>query len=893
MQVRLVNVIRPVCAVILTFAILSGAPNARAQGVENFSYQTRAFAGHGIQREDRAFDGYTNHWEQREWTLHSARGLFLFSQPTANSELTAMEEEIGNQLLLEELWIQPGFIQELVARRVTALESPSEDGLEKALAGGDVLVGMLDRDSLAQSLLARLPEPYQYRRNRAFFLRDGRRSVFVLMCPSREELDRLQEHVRQAVDLVRAYDFHRGLAGVNTSFLAITPAKHTDPFELIARALRLGCSWVSVKGYNDWMIPGPVREALAEIDFPFTFISGQYVTGGVLYGMERYPDVQNNTVEEALDWAAARGGYFFGSLSEAQTAQAPRYHGFILESPSDQDKVNALNAPFVAHAGDIGDQAPVTMVVFLDKGTPPSQKAVMDAVLQRRAVAVYEKGTVAGPPHLRDAVRILLLERACLEEAIDTGVALDAVIEGRSLHVRVWNRSDRILRGVVQLQCGDTVRPKRGAGPCEIVLAPHEHKTLTYSLRFMPEAGGRDNLIGVVFSGGGTVKRALAHIAPPAVVEMHPLMLDVPGKIAYPLTVWNPSRQGKLSVDFAVLESGSGKEVVHGCETVRVRPWETEHLELDLDLDAGDYTVEASALGVTKRGVIAVRSQSGTAVAHEEDIDGDGIPEIIMENDVVRATVLLFGGRVIEYTVKNQDENLLFKLWPEHPPMHGKPGGTRQFYPYGGLEEFIGYPYIGGHIVYRHEILNSDGNCARVKVWANIHGSKIAKIYTLYGANPVLEARYALDDMTESLHVVGINPLIQIGPSTGPEDRYIFPEEQRIETRPELERYYGRAVFAKEGWAAGYDTEADISLIVGYPVDDALYLHLWNNHPNNTPTPYYYTELQPWLELKHGTTTYYSYYLFGQDGPWEPALEKFRSLGIVTKTDKTWPWNFR
>ena len=369
--------------------------------------------------------------------------------------------------------------------------------------------------------------------------------------------------------------------------------------------------------------------------------------------------------------------------------------------------------------------------------------------------------------------------------------------------------------------------------------------------------------------------------------------MEAPGEFAYPMTIWNVSDRDEVSVDLAVSKAGADTAVITTRKTVRVAPGKPACIEVGLNLEPGDYIVKATALGVVTQGTIAVRAQPGAAEAREEDINGDGIPEIVMENDSVRAVVLLHGGRVIEYTLKSRDENLLFKLWPEKPPMDGKPGGTRQFYPYGGLEEFIGYPYIGGHIVYKHEILSASGPYARVKVWANIHGSKIAKVYTLYGGGPVLEARYALDDMTPSLNVIGINPLIQIGPSTGPEDQYIFPESERVETRPELERYYGRALYPCEGWAAGYDTEMDMALVVGYPVDEALYVHLWNNHPNNKPTPYYYTEIQPWLELNHGTTTYYSYYLFGRDGSWKSALDEFRALGLVTKTDKTWPWDCR
>ena len=212
-----------------------------------------------------------------------------------------------------------------------------------------------------------------------------------------------------------------------------------------------------------------------------------------------------------------------------------------------------------------------------------------------------------------------------------------------------------------------------------------------------------------------------------------------------------------------------------------------------------------------------------------------------------------------------------------------QPRGVRAFYPWGGLEEFTGYPYIGGHIVFKYEILEDSGMRGRVRLWANIHGSKIEKIISLYGDSELLEVRYAMDEIVPSITIIGINPLIEIGPSTGPEDVYYFPAENLEERRPVLDRYYGDMFFLKEGWAAGYDTDMDISLIIGYPVNDALFMHLWNNHPNNTPTPYYYTELQPWLKIKPHTTTYFSYYLFGQSGDWKAVLENFRQLGLVTK----------
>ena len=344
---------------ILTAAILlSAAVPVCAQSGGGLRFDAGAYGTQGIHRETRSFDGYINFWKQSAWTSYAARGLFGLWQPTAESELRAMEADIGNQLLLEELWIQPGFIKELAGRSPAALASPSADEFDAALSQGDVLVALVDRDPVAQTLLAALPEEMQFRRNRAFFLRNENRVAFALICQSSEERDRLQTHVAQTVELVRAYDFHRGVAGARTNHLAITAQHRLDPFALIDEALGLGCSWVSVCGCNDWMLAGPAKAALAEIGFPFPFISGQYVSGGVIYGLERYPEVQDNTTEDALDWAEARGGYYFGSLSRAEEEEAARYDGYLLGSASDDARVNALDAPFMTRAGEMGPPGP-------------------------------------------------------------------------------------------------------------------------------------------------------------------------------------------------------------------------------------------------------------------------------------------------------------------------------------------------------------------------------------------------------------------------------------------------------------------------------------------------------------------------------------------------------
>ena len=159
-----------------------------------------------------------------------------------------------------------------------------------------------------------------------------------------------------------------------------------------------------------------------------------------------------------------------------------------------------------------------------------------------------------------------------------------------------------------------------------------------------------------------------------------------------------------------------------------VNQWQKAFTDFNFSLGEGEYNVKVMALGKQNTGKISIKSPTGTVRVYEDDLNDDGIPEIVMDNSKIKATLLLFGGRVIEYIVKSNNENLLFKLWPKNPPWAGEPRGVRAFYPYGGLEEFTGYPYIGGHIVFKYEIIESSGTRGRVRLWANIHGSKIEKI---------------------------------------------------------------------------------------------------------------------------------------------------------------------
>jgi hypothetical protein len=254
-----------------------------------------------------------------------------------------------------------------------------------------------------------------------------------------------------------------------------------------------------------------------------------------------------------------------------------------------------------------------------------------------------------------------------------------------------------------------------------------------------------------------------------------------------------------------------------------------------------------------------------------------------MENDSVRVTLLATGGRVIEYIVKSRKDNVLFKLWPGKPIDDKRSFRKREYYPYGGFEDFLGQPSIETSKEYQVEVMKKEGDYVQVKMTADYYGNKIEKIFTLYGNSPLLGIRLALTFKNPELHMIGPQPMLSIGKTHGPEDVYYFPEPAGISHYSmDPKKYYGRIFFPKEGWNAGYDTKEQIAFVGAFPVDQPIFLHMWMNHPSNPGSHYFYAELQPWVRIFQKSTMYFSYYLWAQGGPWENGLKALRDRNLIT-----------
>ena len=182
-------------------------------------------------------------------------------------------------------------------------------------------------------------------------------------------------------------------------------------------------------GYNDYMLTDPANKELAAIKLPFVFLPGQYGTRGIMYGTKTFPDVQDNTEIQCLDWMQQIHGYFFGYLSNMKSKNAPRYSGYIIVSTGDKVKLDSLKAPFITDAGGIDQAMPPSMILFLHKYEVLNQASIMKAVMDRRSVAVFPKADMYGDDKFRNALRILLLDKEYLESEISNPINVKCYLE--------------------------------------------------------------------------------------------------------------------------------------------------------------------------------------------------------------------------------------------------------------------------------------------------------------------------------------------------------------------------------------------------------------------------------------------------------------------------------
>jgi hypothetical protein len=489
-----------------------------------------------------------------------------------------------------------------------------------------------------------------------------------------------------------------------------------------------------------------------------------------------------------------------------------------------------------------------------------------------------------GPGLFRNVLQLLLLDRVYLENYFGDRIQIEASVEDGELKVLLRNAGEKALSGTLEVIVAPELR-LTDSSPRQISLPGSAGVSASFHVKPTLQAMGRTNPIVVSFSWPGGKKRALAIMDLPPAISTHRLLYGQSPEVEFPVSIHNYSDQLSFPVELKVYPAGTSSKIIF--QTRRTCPAKTgefEEMTFRLPLRPGAYEVEVQALGAKIRSQLGVEAPHGRPHASEMDLNGDGIKEYRLENDLVLVTLLATGARIIEYIVKEKEDNILFKLWPEKETSTDKrPFRERGFYPYGGFEDFLGQASMETHKVYEAELLQKEGSYVRVRMRADYYGNMLEKIFTLYGNSPLVEVRFALKFRNPEANMLGPQPILELGRRHWTEDLFIVPSVSGLrEFRMRPEEYFGEVIFLREGWNAGRDTEEDISFVGAFPVSEPEFLHMWMNHPSNGESHHYYAEFQPWVPITQKTVRYFSYYLWGAAGAWEKGLAELRRRNLIT-----------
>jgi len=550
-----------------------------------------------------------------------------------------------------------------------------------------------------------------------------------------------------------------------------------------------------------------------------------------------------------------------------------------------EEQIDNENVPFVTTTGSLDEGAVPGMVLFVNKGGKFTNKEMWEAIMDRREVGVLGNGKMMGPALYRNALELLLLDRVFLEEYFGDRVNLEAYTENYRLNVSVANTYSHAISGTIEIVLPPELNMP-GETSFQVNLPAGSSKTMVFQLKPLAAAMNNTNPIALHYKWGTGSKSTITMLDLPPAVSVHQLLYGHTPALTYPVTIHNFTDQAQFPVMVEVMDKKSPEKPVFKISKIcNAESGTFSDMVFDLNIPAsGDYQVKVSALGLETQSQLGMGEASGTPRLTEADLDGDGIMEYSMENDSVLVTLLTTGARVIEYIVKSRNDNVLYKSWPVRPVDDKRPFRKRGYYPYGGFEEFLGQASMETHKVYTGEVIQKEGDYVRVRMTADYFGNRLEKIFTLYGNSPLLEIRFALTFRNPEANLLGPVPILEIGERHWTEDVFTVPEMDGLhEYRMMPERYFGKIIFPKEGWDAGYDTRQDITFVGAYPVKQPLFLHMFMNHPVNPDAHFYCNEFQPWTPIFQKSTMYFTYYLWGAPGRWQNGVKALRDRNLISE----------
>jgi len=869
--------------------------NISAQKLGDFKYKEYRTSSSKPVVTDKQFNGYTDHWQNNYKKWYRTGNLFKISIDHVEADILQSKIDVAQDMGIPGLIMQEGFFYYLNSSTYIYLNQPQESELNRALQKGDALVYVNPESKLGRKLTAGIDnkrkkfknlKSYQWEakdleRIDAFYLvNDNGNKLFVISSSHSGSISKFKELLENTTKTVSKYNIYKGLFGASTSYrsVSISPG---HPLEFIAKGLNEGNSWIVFGGYYDHYAKDEIERWIGSVNLPLVSDVGF----SPIYGCKDYDDFQDRLLtskELWVNYAHSKGGYVFRDVLDP-AAEAYQYDGYFA-TEGNKEQIDKEKVPFVVKTGQLSDDFLKSMVLFLEKEKKLTKESMWDAILDRREVGILGKGLMVGSSNFRNALQMLLLDRIFLEEYFGDRINIEAITKGYDLQITFNNYYSHSVSGKLNLILPDGLKLKE-KNSLTIDLPAGTTKILNFSLLPTVTVMNHVNPIAIYFNWQDKKKSTLAMLDLPPVISVNQLLYGHSPKIIYPVTIHNYSNKISFPVKLSVV---SGNKVIYQTtQDCKVSQGSFKDMLFELEVPPGNYNVKVSALEGKVTTQLGVGKADGISHASKIDLNNDGIDEYHLENDSVQVTLLATGARIIEYIVKSRNDNLLFKLWPEKVSDEKRPFRERAFYPYGGFEDFLGQGSMENHQVYNAEIIKSEGDYVRVRMWTDYFGNYLEKTFTLYGNSPLLEVRFALRFKNREANLLGPQPMLALGKRHWTEDVFTIPELDGIhEYRMRPEHRYGMVFQMKEGWNAGYDTKEDITFVGAFPVDQPIFLHMFLNEPGNHDTHYFYGEFQPWVPIISKSTMYFTYYLWGSGGKIDYGIEELKKRNLITITKK-------
>ncbi len=827
------------------------------------------------------FSGYTNHWQHVYENRYKYGNLYRINVPDVGKTIAQSRKDLAADLGLPGLRMTEGFFSSVAAAGPAVLENPSESDITGAFKSASAVLAYVEKGSpVAEKLAKGCPFPAADDALDAFVLTRGKKILHVAVGDAKS-LEAFKKILSDALEVAGKYDMKRGWFGAETLLQSVT-CTPCDPIDVMGLGMNEGNSWFIFSGYCDFLMGDKLAGWVKEVGDPVVTDLGY----APIYGCDNWEGLQVQLMKTPEDWSnfqKEKGGYLFRNVPHGGLGTGPACDGYFA-TEGNAAQINTWGKPFAITTGPALSGLTRCMVLFVGKGEKFDRAKLWEAIMSCKAVAVDTRGVIMGPDLFRKSVQLMALDKVYLEDYFKDRLNLESAIEGHKLHVRVTNLYPEEVSGTFSLVLPEQVGVK-GDGSFSMRIPSGASKELDVELLPTADAMGRLNAVVSRFAWDGDSKSVMSSFNLPPAVSTHQLLYGPATGCDFPVSIHNFTTASTVPVKVSVFQKDDpGKAVFSEERSFEVAKGSYQTQKFNLVLPEGGYTVRTEAMGVTADTQLGIGSEPGEVTLVEKDLNGDGVNEYILDNEKVRVTLLTTGARVIEYYLKEKDDNLLFKLWPEKASDDARPYRVRGYYPYGGFEDFLGQASVETHKVYSAEVIKAGGAYAEVRMRADYYGTVIEKTFTLYGGSPLLGVRFALDIKHPEMNVLGPQPILEVGQKHGPEDKILIPEPEGVTTYiMDPVDYYGKIFFPVEGWNADYDTRENISFVGAYPVRRPYYLHMWMNLPHNNDAHYTYVELQPWLPLYINNTSYFSYYMWTEGALWTHGVDALRERNLITK----------